>query len=212
VGAANVISRITSPVRGRCRIFINNQAGFSCPAVAVERLSLRVGVELTPEVRQRIEEIMRQSKCRAAGLRILAARDHSRAELAAKLKRRFEADIVQSVVDDLAARDVLNDSRFARAKTESSARRGHHGPARALADLQRSGVADDIAADAVRGVYGPDQRLAVAFDLARRQVARLKKLPMQLACQRLGAMLARRGFDEEDVRTVVEKTLGAIED
>ena len=27
-----------------------------------------------------------------------------------------------------------------------------------------------------------------------------------------GAMLARRGFDEEDVRTVVEKTLGAIED
>jgi regulatory protein len=175
-------------------------------------LSLRVGVELTPEVRQRIDEIVRQSKCRAAALRILGARDHSRAELAAKLKRRFEPDIVGFVVDDLAASELLNDARFARAKAESGARRGHHGPARVLADLQRSGVADDIAADAVAGEFGPDQRLAVAFDLARRQVPRLKKLPMQLACQRLGAMLSRRGFDEDDVRTVVEKTLGAIED
>jgi regulatory protein len=211
-GEADVISRISPTVRGRCRILLSRGPAFFCPAIAVERLSLRVGIELTSELRERIDEIARQSKCRACALRILAARDHSRAELAAKLNRRFEPDVVQSVIDDLIRRNVLNDANFAKAKAESSARHAHHGPARVLADLQRSGVSADIAADAVRETYAPDNRLAVALDLARRQLPRLKKLPPKNARQRLAGMLARRGFDEDDVRSVIEKMLGAIED
>jgi len=206
-----IITRITPPVRGRCRILVDDKQGFSCPAVAVEKLGLKPGMELTADLRQRIDAIALQSKCRSAALRFLAVRDHSRAELTTKLDRRFDADLVQGVVDDLTRHDVLNDQRFAQAKMESSARR-HHGPARALADLHRSGVASDTADAAIKNIYNPDDRLAVALDLARRQLPRLSKLPKHVAIQRLAGMLARRGFDEDDTRSVVEKTLGPIED
>jgi SOS response regulatory protein OraA/RecX len=60
----------------------------------------------------------------------------------------------------------------------------------------------------VRELYKPDDRRAIAMDLARRHLARLNQFPRPIARQRLFGLLARRGFDEDDVLNVVEKMLG----
>ena len=79
---------------------------------------------------------------RAIGL--LARREHSRAELLAKLVRsghaRAEAELV---VEDLAERDLVSDGRFAEAFVRSRVERGS-GPLRIRRDLEARGVEPSI--------------------------------------------------------------------
>ena len=109
-------------------------------------------------------------------LRLLATREHSRLELRRKLLRRrasvssktnaqaeantaeanvAEANVeaptnieaqVDTVLDDLASRDLLSDVRFAEAFVRRGVDRGH-GPIKIRAELRNRGVAEDIIDD-----------------------------------------------------------------
>lgn len=104
-------------------------------------------------------------------LRLLATREHSRLELRRKLLRRrasvssktnahaeantAEANVeaptnieaqVDTVLDDLASRDLLSDVRFAEAFVRRGVDRGQ-GPIKIRAELRNRGVAEDIIDD-----------------------------------------------------------------
>ena len=92
-------------------------------------------------------------------LRLLARREHSRFELRRKLLRgrvlnggdRGNAGgqmdvLVNSVLDDLARRDLLSDARFAEAFVRGGIDRGQ-GPLKIRAALRGRGVADDVIDD-----------------------------------------------------------------
>lgn len=108
-------------------------------------------------------------------LRLLATREHSRFELRRKLLRRRASDspklheskrhgskphesnrygkknepaqaLVETVLDDLARRDLLSDVRFAEAFVRRGIDRGH-GPIKIRADLRNRGVMEDIIDD-----------------------------------------------------------------
>ena len=105
-------------------------------------------------------------------LRLLATREHSRFELRRKLLRRRASDSsktnaqtkpnaqaeanaeaptnieaqVDTVLDDLASRDLLSDVRFAEAFVRRGVDRGH-GPIKIRAELRNRGVAEDIIDD-----------------------------------------------------------------
>lgn len=97
-------------------------------------------------------------------LRLLATREHSRFELRRKLLRRRASDSskphekpnekarkqaqaqVDTVLDDLARRDLLSDVRFAEAFVRRGVDRGH-GPIKIRADLRNRGVMEDIIDD-----------------------------------------------------------------
>lgn len=91
-------------------------------------------------------------------LRLLATREHSRFELRRKLLRRRASDSskgreqaqlqeqVDTVLDDLADRDLLSDIRFAEAFVRRGVDRGH-GPIKIRADLRNRGVVEDIVDD-----------------------------------------------------------------
>ena len=83
-------------------------------------------------------------------LRYLAAREHSRAELQAKLARHVtcedEPGALTRVLDELAAKGFINEARV----TESLLHRraGRLGQARVLQELRAKGLPDEIMADA----------------------------------------------------------------
>ncbi len=83
---------------------------------------------------------------RVAALRLLTRRDHSRAELTAKLAAQAEsADQLNQVLDKLQAERLLSDHRFASQRV--AARAGRYGNARLKQELRQQGVGDeDIAA------------------------------------------------------------------
>ena len=80
-------------------------------------------------------------------VRLLAARECSRAELRRKLLARGgEAAVVEGVLDALAQRRLQSDARYAEQYVAQRAARGY-GPARIRAELRERGIEDDVIAD-----------------------------------------------------------------
>lgn len=76
----------------------------------------------------------------------LARREHTQAELRAKLAERdFSVDEIESAVAALAAEGLVSDDRFAESFITSRARRGQ-GPVRIRMDLQQRGVSAELIA------------------------------------------------------------------
>jgi regulatory protein len=75
-----------------------------------------------------------------AAVRLLAGREHSRAELVRKLGQRgHDAQIVASVLDGLGERGLQSDDRFTEQYVALRRRKGY-GPLRIRAELQERGV------------------------------------------------------------------------
>jgi regulatory protein len=80
---------------------------------------------------------------KARAMRYLARREHSRAELRAKLLPHVgEGEEVDAVLDDLAQRNWLSDNRAAEQLAQQ--KRQRFGAQRIVDELRRKGIADDL--------------------------------------------------------------------
>lgn len=137
----------------------------------------------------------------ARAVALLARRDHSRFELAAKLRRRLAEDEdpaeVDRVLDSLQRDGLLSDERFAGALTRTRAAR--FGDARLRHDLKLSGVAPETAARAVAAVQGTELERAHAV-----WARRFGTLPQSTAERlRQARFLQARGFSSDTIRRVL---------
>jgi regulatory protein len=138
---------------------------------------------------------------RARALRLLARREHSRAELARKLAAHVESsEALEQLLDALAAKKQLSDERYAEERTRQLARK--YGAARIRLDLISKGVAADTAA-----------RLAAAsgdadFERARAILARKYRQPATSAAERARRMrfLQGRGFGQAIIRRLLSSS------
>jgi regulatory protein len=80
---------------------------------------------------------------KARALRLLARREHSRAELARKLAPHAQsAEALATVLDELASRKQLSDERFAAERSRMLSRK--YGAAKIRDDLRARGIAAEI--------------------------------------------------------------------
>jgi regulatory protein len=80
---------------------------------------------------------------------LLARREHARAELAFKLEAKGVPEaLAREVVEDLAARGLVDDRRYGEALVESRAERGY-GPLYVLRELRMRGVDHDLSRELV---------------------------------------------------------------
>ena len=130
-------------------------------------------------------------------MELLARREHSRAELKRKLKRReFSADVIESVLDALEQSGAQSDARFVDAYIESRIKRGF-GPLRITSELRE------------RGVNASDSELRQGYDwldlcraLRDRRFGYVSA-PTRREWQRRARFLYSRGFPESMVRQVL---------
>ena len=81
---------------------------------------------------------------RTAALALLAGRDFSQQELAARLRRKgYGVDLVDQAVATLVQQGLLRESRFVEQFVHQHARRGH-GPQRIRMELRQRGVEDAL--------------------------------------------------------------------
>nr|MBP7531022.1 recombination regulator RecX [Ottowia sp.] len=131
-------------------------------------------------------------------LRYLAAREHSRAELATKLSRHVgpedDPDAVARVLDELAAKGFIDEARVAESVLHRRA--GRLGGARVLQELRAKGLPDDVVADAAAQLR--------TTELARAQAVWRRKFgqPPADAAERARQLrfLAARGFSGDVAR------------
>lgn len=184
--------------------YVVEVAGQAIGAISVEliaELGLRVGDDVSPELRERIETGARRVACFDRAMDALARRARSRADLGRWLREReFAAPDIEAALDRLVALGLLDDHAFARgfARTRLAAGRGF-GPRRVAAELSRRGVArgvvDAVLAELADDAGAPDERTA-ARAVAERRAKSLRGLAPEEARRRLVAFLVRRGFGQ----------------
>lgn len=137
----------------------------------------------------------------ARAIAFLARREHSRAELAAKLRRGLKDEDDPAEIDHLLDRlerdKLLSDDRYAGALTRTRAER--FGDARIRYDLKSSGVKAETAERAVASLEGTE--LGRARAVWARRFGELPSTPQERARQ--ARFLQSRGFSGETIRKVL---------
>ena len=134
---------------------------------------------------------------RERALRLLARREHARAELARKLAPHAESgEALDALLDELTARHLLSDERYV--EMRMNARAARYGNARLAYELRTQGVSDELVAAALAA--GEDE-------LSRARAAWQRKFgaSAQDDGERARQMrfLLSRGFSGETVRRVL---------
>jgi regulatory protein len=139
-----------------------------------------------------------------AGVRLLARRDHSRAELKRKLSGRgHEDEALEAALRQIAASYGQDDLKFARSYVRMRA--PTRGPLAISAELAARGVDRQKLETALQG-YPESEQLRNATSIAKRMYDRLPRGESDLA-DRIGARLARRGFSTSIVRAACRAAL-----
>ena len=114
---------------------------------------------------------------------------------------------VDAAIDRLEAAGLVNDAAYARAFVRSKMSSQGFSRRRLQQELAKRGVARDIADAAIAEVLHDDDvdEDANIARVARKKLRTLKGLENEIQRRRLYAYLARRGYDVDAVRDVVEK-------
>jgi len=138
---------------------------------------------------------------RARALRLLARREHTRAELARKLAPQAESsDALKALIDQLSARAQLSDERYAEARAHQLSRK--FGAARVRRELVAKGIEREAAARFAADVEKTDLERAHSI-LARKYRSRATT-PQERA--RRARFLQARGFSPD----VIRRALGSL--
>ena len=146
----------------------------------------------------------REPSLRERALRLLARREHSRAELAKKLQVHSRpGDDLEALLDDLSHRKLLSDERYAESRAHALSRK--FGAARIAHELRARGLDKDLADKASKAARATE--LERAREVWRRKFRSAPKTREERARQM--RFLQSRGFSFDAIRSVVA---GAEED
>jgi len=177
-------------VRGKVAVELDGAPWRTLPPEAVLEARLAVGCELDRSCARALARALRRQRAESVALRALARHDRSRASLDARLAGAGVAAAERQHVLGRAERSgLVDDARFAATRARQLAERGA-GDLLVLADLERQGVDEHVARDAVVA-------LDPEADRAARIIARRGATPQTLR------YLASRGFGEEALEAFV---------
>lgn len=134
---------------------------------------------------------------RDRAIRLLARREHSRAELAHKLRGCGNPGEVSTLLDDLEREDLLSDERYVEAVTR--ARAGRYGSLRLRQELRERGVAEEVVESAVRGAR--EQELPACRTVWEKKFGQLPTDTRER--YRQFRFLSGRGFSAEVIASVL---------
>lgn len=144
---------------------------------------------------------------RERAMRYLARREHSRAELHAKLQHFVqEGDNLDAVLDGLEKHNWLSDARAANMLVNS--KRSRFGIQRITHELRQKGIAENLIADAIPGLK--ETELDAAREVWQRKFAAPPRDSKEKARQM--RFLQSRGFSIEVILKVLKSAAAGIDD
>jgi len=145
-------------------------------------------------------ELGPDTRARNSAMRLLARREHSRAELRGKLVGRgFENDSVEELLQGLEDQDLLSDERFAMSLIASRVETGY-GPKRIDLELRNRGVSEELACEALAKA-GVDWGRQVTDQAVRKFGSDPAQTFPEWA--RRARYLERRGFSQDAIRLAI---------
>lgn len=185
----------------RLNLHVDGVFRLALAAEVVLAEGLRAGDEVDEARLAALEARDQAWKARQAAMNLLSVRARSTAELRRRLSEKgYAEDLVESTLEWLARRGMLDDAAFAESFVRDRVRLRPHGKRRLQQELRRRGVDPSVSLAAIDDVLETED--ASESDLALRAAAKWKPRPgedPQAARRRLYGFLARRGFGSDAI-------------
>jgi regulatory protein len=202
-----------SPRReGRFDIVVDGKPVGTLSLDAIERLRLHVGTEYGERVAESIAVEAARLRTFDRALDMLAFRGRATRELRnALLRKGEEAANVDHALERLTAMGLLDDASYARQYAHAKIVGPGFSRRRLQAELAKRGVARDVADEAIADALAEDDvdSDAILERVAARKLRSLEKEDAPTRRRRLYEFLARRGYDSDDIRRVMDRMLDA---
>ncbi|MHC5023953.1 MAG: regulatory protein RecX [Planctomycetota bacterium] len=170
----------------------------------VATLRLAVGQPWTAELAETVRIAAATDTARRDALRFLGRRALTRHELTSRLARREHAPgIIARVLDELTDQGWLDDDACATLVVEHIMARRPASRARLLASLRSRGVEPDLASRVVDEALREIDPVEAALELARDRHPDAHGRDRATRARRIGGFLARQGFEQDVVETVL---------
>ncbi|MEX2109512.1 MAG: regulatory protein RecX [Gemmatimonadaceae bacterium] len=143
-------------------------------------------------------------------LNLLAARPYASRALHRKLiQKQYSAADADGAIRRLVASGILDDTKYAEQYARSKMTTTGASKRRLQQELYRKGIKTDISAPAIDSVIEQDEidTSAALERIARKKLASLGDLEPLVLRRRLFAFLARRGYDVDEIKTVIARVL-----
>jgi len=139
-------------------------------------------------------------------LNLLSARPYSTNGLYRKLiQKQYSAADADDAIRRLVDNGLLNDAKYAEQYARSKILSTGASKRRVQQDLYRKGIKGDLATNAIANVIESDEidTAAVVERVAKKKLAQMGDLEPLVLRRRLFAFLARRGYDLDEIKSVV---------
>ncbi len=140
-------------------------------------------------------------RAHSAALRFLSYRSRSKAEVRARLRRRFPDAVVEQVLDALSERSLIDDAEFANWWQESRTSASPRSAWVIKRELIAKGVDSDVAKQAVADVDDVEG----AYRAGLKMAGRLDGADLATFRRRLMGYLQRRGFADSITRRTIDR-------
>jgi regulatory protein len=191
----------------RLSVFVDGEFRMGLSAEVALAGNLRVGQTVDEARLLELERRDRGWQAREAALHLLAVRPRSAAELARRLRMKgYEPEIGEEVIARLRDLGMVDDAAFAGTLVRDRVRLKPQGARRLANELRASGVDDETARAAIHETMAGEQ--TDERELARRAAEKWRPRAGEepaRARRRLHGYLARRGFDSEVIREVLDE-------
>ncbi|MGC8782142.1 MAG: RecX family transcriptional regulator [Anaerolineae bacterium] len=187
----------------RVNVYLDGRFAFGLPALEAARL--RVGQYLSDADIARLQAADQVQRAYDRAVQFLSFRPRSTAEVRSYLLRTVgDEATIETVLNRLTEQGYLNDAEFARYWVENRERFRPKGPRALRQELREHGLEREIIDAALADVDSTASALAVARSRGQR-MADLAVAAPELFRRKLSDFLARRGFEYEVIREVVER-------
>ena len=190
----------------RVNIFLDDAFAFGLPFRAAE--SLRKGQQLSPAEIETLQAQNLADRAKNNALHLISLRPRSIAEVRRRLQQKeYDDAIIEQVIADLEAVDLLDDLAFAQFWVEQ---RETFKPRSRMAlrhELRQKGVERDI----IESALADFDEMAMAETIARKKAQQWAHYPQADFRMKLGRFLQQRGFHYDIIKPITDSLWQEIE-
>lgn len=188
------------------RIKIGRKTLATLPIDDVEKIGITEGEVLTDELATALEQAAMKLQIRKAARKLIKRRAYSRGELIKKLQTTCgDSSLIEPAVDDLCNKGAINDEAYGQSIAMSLSQRGPISQARLKQKLCARHISPDLAQQIANQTLAENDPLEAAIAFARKRMRTMHCKPQLVITRRIWGALARRGFDSETIRIVMNK-------
>jgi regulatory protein len=204
-----VITALQVQKKNKDRVNVYLDGRFAFGLAAIEAARLRRGQPLSDDEIAALQDRDETHKAHEAALGYLDYRPRSVDEIRRHLKKNFEPDVRDEVVERLANVGLLDDRAFARYWLENRADLRPRGERALRQELRLKGVHDDVIAEALAEGHSEDE---AAYRAAAAQARKVHAaVPVEFR-RKVEAYLVRRGFSYDTARDAAARVWRELHD